>query len=130
MGQAHSAPEANTSFHPRRDISSREEVKAKGKKASGPDGFYPEIIKAVLEDHPEKCLTAMTNVVQTGIFPKEWKIGRLVLLKKEKKVSKEHPGYRLLSILNILGKILEQLVLIRLKEKLERRGSSIGSYLY
>ncbi|KAK9721031.1 hypothetical protein QE152_g21742 [Popillia japonica] len=91
--------------------------KIKGKKASGPDGCSPEIIKAVVEDHPEKCLTAMKNVLRTGIFPIAWKIGRLVLLEKEKEVGEGHRGYRPLSKLNVLGKLLEELILIRLNVK-------------
>lgn len=96
--------------------------KFKVKKASGPDGITPEVVEAVVQDHPEKCLSAMNSVLQSGIFPKEWKIARLVRLEKEKKADQGHQGYRPISLLNVLGKLLEQLLLSRLKAEIETTG--------
>ncbi|KAK9753588.1 hypothetical protein QE152_g1894 [Popillia japonica] len=54
----------------------------KGQRAAGQQG--PEVIKVVVRSHPEACLAVMNKLLTTGRFPETWKVGRLVLIPKER----------------------------------------------
>lgn len=96
--------------------------KIKEKKAPGPDNIPPEVIKVVVENHTEMLVSTMNRLLTQGEFPKEWKEARLVLLEKETKAGQQVKKYRPICLLNILGKLLEQLLLVRLKEEIDRTG--------
>ncbi|KAG5879712.1 hypothetical protein JTB14_000390 [Gonioctena quinquepunctata] len=56
----------------------------KDKKAPGLDNLPAEVIKAVVEAHPEVCLRIMNNLLAVEQLPKEWKTARLVPIEKGK----------------------------------------------
>ncbi|KAK9751461.1 hypothetical protein QE152_g5014 [Popillia japonica] len=58
--------------------------------------------------------TALNNVLWTGISPKEWKIGRLVLLEKEEKVDQGHPASE------VVKEMIGRLVLLEKEEKVDQ----------
>lgn len=94
----------------------------KGNKAPGPDGLTPEIVKIAVETNKEKVLDMYNKCLEEGVFPDEWKVARLVLIPKGKAVSLDDSTvrkYRPICLLDVLGKILEGLILGRLKQELE-----------
>lgn len=61
-------------------------------KVSRPDDIPPEGIKRLVQDHTDICLTVLNNILVTDEFPEEWKVSKLVLIKKQ------NPGKRAMDI--------------------------------
>lgn len=57
-----------------------------------------------------------------GAFPKIWRTGKLVLIKKPRKDKSSAQTYRPICLLSELGKLYERLINARLQEDMERRG--------
>lgn len=96
--------------------------KLKGNKAPGPGSIPPEIIKAVALNKPEYVLAVYNNLARRREFPAEWKRARLVLLRKGDKPLDNPAAYRPICLLDVEGKLYEQLILTRLKSELKRTG--------
>lgn len=94
--------------------------KLKTRKTPGPDGIPPEAVRLAAEVQPEKVLEAMNETLLGDYFPDDWKISRLVMLRKPGKPEGVPTSYRPLCLLNTLGKLMEQLLLQRLKAEIER----------
>lgn len=94
--------------------------KVKEKKAPGPDNLPPEVVKEVIKTQPDTLLKTLNGLLAEGIFPREWKVARLVLIEKNK--SGQNKAYRPICLLNVFGKLMEQLLLIRLKSEIIRTG--------
>lgn len=94
----------------------------KSNKAPGPDGIPAEILKAVVTANSEYLLEVYNALVTNAIFPKRWKIAKLVLLKKADKPQKSPSSYRPICLLDAEGKLYEQLILARLNGEIERTG--------
>lgn len=97
-------------------------TKMKTKKSPGPDGVPPEMVRLTAERQSIKTLEAMNYALVNEIFPETWKKGRLVLLKKPGKEDGHPSSYRPLCLLDCFGKLLEQLLAIRLKVELDNTG--------
>lgn len=102
-----------------------EEVKAaaqklKNRKAPGPDGIPPEIVKIVISEFPDTIRKTVDGIFKTGIFPTEWKVGRLVLVKKPGKDEEEPTSYRPLCLLDTMGKVAEHIIAARIVNQLEQ----------
>jgi len=96
--------------------------KMKTKKSAGPDGIPPEAVRIASETHPNKVLGVMNSALQSGIFPRNWKLARLVLLKKDGKPEGLPTSYRPLCLLDTFGKLFEHLLLRRLVHEVEEAG--------
>lgn len=96
--------------------------KLKNGKSPGPDGIPNEALRLVSETWPELLLQSFNACVQNGVYPQQWKIQKLVLLRKEKKPLNEPSSYRPLCMLDTLGKLLERLLLRRLESEIETSG--------
>ena len=85
------------------------------KKAQGIDGITGEVFKSVFEILP-KYITALYNgCLDRGIFPKRWKIAKMIPIVKPGKESSDKPSkFRPISLLNIGGKVLEKLLINRI----------------
>lgn len=94
----------------------------KTKKSSGPDGIPPEAVILAAKSQPRKVLQAMNYALLNEQFPAAWKRANLVLLKKPGKPDNSPSSYRPLCLLDTLGKLLEHLLLGRLKSEIERTG--------
>ena len=99
----------------------------KNRKAPGPDGITPEMVKAIVEEYPEEILDVMNKCIMDGEFPKIWKVGRLVLLEKENKGDGDGRSYRPICLLDTCGKLLERMIRGRLEESISERG---GLYVH
>lgn len=99
----------------------RATARKKSKKAPGPDEIPPEAIKQLVSSHPSVFLDTYNECLRRGVFP-EAKGAKLVLLEKPKKHQRDATTYRPLCLLNILGKLPEQLLLQRLNKEIEETG--------
>lgn len=57
-----------------------------------------------------------------GKFLKRWKSARLVIIEKDKKHGETETKYRLLCLINELGKLLEHLLAKRVREEIHKSG--------
>lgn len=79
----------------------------------------PDLRKEVLRLY-NKCW-------ENGYFPKEWKLAKLfVLYKGGGKDKQESNSYRPISLLPVLGKLLERLVGARLTQHLEQNNKLVS----
>lgn len=96
--------------------------KLKNNKAPGP-GFVPaEIIKAVALQKPNYLLSVYNKLAKESNFPNEWKVAKLVLVRKGMKPLENPSSFRPISLLDIEGKLFEHLLLERLNMELTRTG--------
>lgn len=95
--------------------------KIKTKRAPGPDGISPEMVRAVIGASGEWCLGVLNKLLRGGIFPEKWKVARLDLIEKPAK----HPGapvaFRPICLIGCFGKLFEQLINRKLMEELEQK---------
>lgn len=94
----------------------------KNKKAPGPDGLIPEVIKTLIKAAPDFCLNLFNKLIERGHFPDAWKKANLVLLEKEKKPSDTEKAYRPICLLDGLGKVFERLIKLRIETEIEKNG--------
>lgn len=75
-------------------------------KAPGSDYISNEIVTALAKARPSMLLDLYNECLETGRFPRRWKVARLVLLFKSKEKPPEEPSsYRPLSLLDGVGKL-------------------------
>lgn len=89
----------------------------RSKRAPGLDGkralIYSNVIKAI----PEIVCALFNKCLTEGTFPKEWKKGSIVcFMKSPDKDPAEPASYRPITLLPILGKVLERVLVNRLQE--------------
>lgn len=96
--------------------------KLKNNKAPGPGQIPSEILKTIAAIKPSYVLEVYNRLAAEGTFPEKWKKAKLVLLKKGDKPTENPSSYRPISLLDVEGKLYEQLLLLRLKEGLKDTG--------
>lgn len=96
--------------------------KLKTGKAPGPNNIPTEIIKTTVDKRPEYVLDVYNNLATRGKFPDEWKRAKLLLLPKGNKPMENPSSFRPICLLDIEGKLYEQMLLERLKAELTRTG--------
>lgn len=102
----------------------REELNAAAKrltgdKAPGPDGIPNEVLRIAVEACPEALLGLYNGCLSEGVFCKAWKRQKLVLLPKKGKPLDAPSAYRPLCMLDVVGKLLETLIMSRLRKVFE-----------
>ena len=76
-------------------------------KANGPDGISAYMLKATADSIAPPLTNLFILSISNGIFPKSWKEARIAPIHKLK--TKHSPsGYRPISLLSILSKLLEK----------------------
>lgn len=91
-------------------------------KAPGTDGITSKILLAVHKSNPHILLSLFNKCLRCGTFSSEWKMSRVVLLRKGIKLEGVPSSYRLICLLNDAGKVLELLLSWRLEDHTIRRG--------
>ncbi|KAL4104700.1 hypothetical protein QTP88_019982 [Uroleucon formosanum] len=81
----------------------------------GPDCIPNEVIKMVASLNPDLLAGVYNTCLLSGVFPKTWKKARLVLIRKADKPLDTPSSYRLLCLLDCLGKLLEKILDNRLR---------------
>ena len=104
----------------REELFSLEELKRaagrlKANTAPGISGMPNKILKEVIGAYPEILLGAFNSCLREGRFFVECKKQRLVLLRKGNKPLGDALSYRLICLLDTMGKLLEELILQRLQ---------------
>lgn len=86
------------------------------KKAPGADGFTADVCsRAILQD-PEVFLALLNKCLTIGYFPVIWKQATVVVLRKPGKGDYTNPkAYRPIGLLPVLGKVLEKILVARMK---------------
>ena len=96
--------------------------KLKNKKAPGPDGITNEMIKHLSNYAKNYLLQIFNQSWNTGTFPQYWKEATIIPIPKKGKDRTQSSGYRPISLLSCLGKLMERLVNNRLQYHLEKNG--------
>lgn len=84
------------------------------KKAPGHDLITGIILKELPETGIRLINTLFNAILRLGVFPKQWKIAQIVLIPKPGKSPEEVTSYRPISLLPILSKLFEKLLLQKL----------------
>lgn len=88
----------------------------KVKKACGYDEISNRLVKA-LPDAAIKLLTSIFNACfNIGYFPSDWKIGKVIALPKPGKNHQLPNSYRPITLLPVIGKMFERIVLDRMQD--------------
>ncbi|CAH2208365.1 jg17305, partial [Pararge aegeria aegeria] len=86
------------------------------KKAPGLDGLTSDICQHAISIDPEVYLALANKCLELGHFPKSWKEATVVVLRKPSREDYTNPkSYRPIGLLPVLGKILEKLLMNRVK---------------
>lgn len=91
-------------------------------KAPGPDGIPDMVIREIARSRPDVVSKVFTMCFRDGYFPSEWKLAKLVLLRKANKPLEQPSSYRPICLLNTTGKFFERLIKCRLEKHLEEYG--------
>lgn len=78
------------------------------------------MVNAIMRSHSQKCVEAVNWISSIGEFPINGIRQRLVLTDKGK-TGQDPKLYRPICVLNVLAKLLEQLILIRVKSEIEKQ---------
>ena len=89
-------------------------------KSSGPDRIHPTVIKSAAQYISPILVHIFYNSMQTGIIPEALKVSQIIPIYKADDPS-EFTNYRPISILHILLKILEKVILKRLLDFLTKQ---------
>ena len=91
----------------------------KNGKAAGLDKTIPELLKYVDDNFLDLMTLILNKIFDSGKFPEEWALGVIVILFKEGTKS-DLNNYRGITLLSMLGKILEGILSSRLWEVVNR----------
>lgn len=90
----------------------------RARKSPGMDGITGEMCKSVWKVVPEYLEALYGRCVHEGYFPREWKAARVIVLLKSVDKDRSNPrSYRGISLLPVFGKILERILVQRLRER-------------
>jgi len=85
------------------------------KKAPGEDGITAEIHKQTFKILSKSITTMYNGYLKNGVFPEIWKKAKIIpIMKPDTQNSQDITKYRLISLLNIGGKILEKALINRI----------------
>lgn len=87
--------------------------------APGPDGITSRMWRKVPRRMIEEITKIMNKLLKIGIFPRKWKIARLVLIPKGKNEEVEIPKARPICLINNIGKYLEKILVDRIEKWME-----------
>ena len=107
----------NREFTPAEIKSAIEDLK--NKKAPSEDGITGEIYKRVYKLFPSFTYTIYSVCLLVGCFPKRWKKAKIIpVVKPGKEKVQDASKYRLISLINVGGKVLEKLLINRIMHHL------------
>ncbi|KAL9978171.1 hypothetical protein ACROYT_G015662 [Oculina patagonica] len=92
----------------------------KNGKAAGPDGIPSEAIKADLNTSTKMLYELFGKIWETNEIPDDWKEGYLIKLPKKGDL-KECKNWRGIMLLSTAGKVLNRIILERLKVEVDKR---------
>ena len=99
-------------------------------KAPSLDGILNRALKMAIKNCVRPFVEVYKKCFDDGVFPRIWKIQRLVLLPKPRKPPGDPSSYRPLCMIDTIGKILERLLCNRLEQHLERGAEGLSGNQY
>ena len=96
------------------------------RKATGADRTASAELKEATEQLAPVLTQLFNDVLRTGHYPASWRHGIVVPLFKGKGSRSEAGNYRPIRLLSNVGKLLEGVLAVRLREALEAAGREIG----
>lgn len=97
------------------------------RKAAGPDLIPPEVYVQASDELMPKLLDLYNNCLEHGYFPAKWKVGIGRILYKGHNKPPDEPGsYRMIQLLDVAGKLLEKLILSRLRKSIPHHQRQYG----
>jgi len=106
-------------------------IKSSKESAGGPDGVRYSHLKTLSDEDLEEITAEMNKSVQTGVIPDDWLHSYLAPIPKPGKDHSALNGYRVITMQNVFGKVLEKVIAKRLSRELERKNllpDGLGSY--
>ncbi|GBN38144.1 Putative protein in type-1 retrotransposable element R1DM [Araneus ventricosus] len=101
----------------------REVIRGMAKnKAPGLDSINVLMAEVIHKKSPEILTGIFNKCLQLGVFPKEWKKAKLILINKPGKDPELANSYRPICLLSVLSKILDKLITQRITFLLKSRG--------
>ncbi|XP_045535743.1 uncharacterized protein LOC106719018 [Papilio machaon] len=95
--------------------------------APGPDGIPGRAWALAADAYEDTMVALMNECLASGRFPLLWKIGILVLLKKEGRSPDSPAGYRPIILLDEVAKIFERIIANRLQKHLVTVGPDLNA---
>ncbi|KAI3112965.1 hypothetical protein CBS147330_9893 [Penicillium roqueforti] len=114
--------ETELQWHPITELEIERSLKAaKGNTAPGEDNL-PMLVWKKLWKHLKAFIVSIFTVcIELGHHPRQWRSAKIIVLRKPGKPDYSAPGaYRLISLLNILSKLLEAVMARRLSYVAEK----------
>ena len=91
----------------------------RSRKAPGLDGITGSVVKEFFKAVPDFLMALMRRCLDEGVFPAKWKAAKVITLLKSLGKPKElAKSYRPICLLPAWGKILEKIMVRRLREDL------------
>lgn len=91
----------------------------KTSKAPGLDKVHNTLLKRL----PQKAIVLLTMIINACItlsyFPQQWKVAKVIAIKKPNNPSDQPTSYRPISLLSALSKVLERAILTRISRHLQ-----------
>lgn len=100
------------------------------KTAPGPDGIPGRALALALTVVGDRLRQLFTRCLRQGKFPAQWKVGKMVLLRKEGRAADNPSAYRPICLLDEAGKLLEKIVAERLLKHLSQSGPNYADSQY
>ncbi|KAG7294991.1 hypothetical protein JYU34_022602 [Plutella xylostella] len=97
------------------------------KAAPGLDGIPGRVVYLALREHlGPRFLRFLSQCLEQGSFPLQWRTGKLVLLQKEGRPADSPSAYRPIVLLDEVGKLFERIIADRITEHLESEGPNLS----
>lgn len=85
----------------------------------GTDEVNYKTLKLFNKTAPHILAELYSSCLEHGVFPAVWKAGKVVWIPKPDKSLTNHSGYRPITLLSTLGKVLERVIVKRVNEHLD-----------
>lgn len=99
----------------------REIKKLKSKKAPGYDLITAEVLKMLPRKGLINLLYIMNATIRLEYVPSQWKVAEVIMVLKPGKPSHEKKSYRPISLLPVISKVFERILLLRLQPIIEEK---------
>ena len=96
--------------------------KMSNNKAPGLDNIPNIALRVAINAQPDIFARMYDACLREGVFPKQWKVQKLVLIPKGQKPPDEPSSYRPICLLDSAGKLFERVIYNRLEQYIESNG--------